>query len=63
MRPEEAGGEQAAVLAGAPLAIALLGAVVRGDVVDCVPDQRTEFGAGDIAERVSGHEQPSEDHA
>ena len=36
---------------------------VGHDVADRVPDQGAEFGAGDVIERVSGHEQPPEHRA
>jgi hypothetical protein len=37
-----------------------IAAGVGHKVADRVPDQGAEFGAGDVVERVSGHEQPSE---
>jgi len=40
-----------------------LGAGVGHDVADRVPDQEAEFGAGDVIERVPGHEQPPEHRA
>ena len=39
------------------------GAAVGHDVADRVPDQGAEFGAGDVVERVPGHEQPPEHRA
>ena len=39
------------------------GAAVGHDVADRVPDQGAEFGAGDVIERVPGHEQPPEHRA
>src|SRR5215472_11231366 len=40
-----------------------LGAGVGHNVADRVADQGAEFGAGDVVERVPGHEQPAEHRA
>jgi len=41
----------------------VIGTSVGHDVADRVPDQGAEFGAGDVVERVPGHEQPAEHRA
>lgn len=40
-----------------------LSAGVGHEVADRVADQGAEFGAGDVVERVPGHEQPAEHRA